>query len=87
MLEGLAQAYRVKIVNQEEPSRWGWLLNWHDEHPNYIELGDVGPIEVSYIEWLEVQPLQAEEIEKRLQLLSIPYEWQDTFLRITGYIR
>lgn len=53
------------------------------------------------IEWLEVNPIEktwdffrnpiavdhSQEIEKRLTALSVPYHWENGFIRIVGHVR
>ena len=98
-LEDLGLRYRLRWVDVPKVSVWMGL--WIP-FPNstYFDSAAVGPFRTFTIEWLEIDPFhcwaargemvernQAEEIERRLQEINVPYDWVEDSIRIVGYVR
>lgn len=97
-LGDLGLRYRLRWVDVSNISVWMGL--WIP-FPNstYFDSAAVGPFRTFTIEWLEIGPFhcwaakgnvveqnQAEEIERRLQEVNVPYHWVDDYIRIVGYV-
>lgn len=98
-LGDLSLRYRLRWVDVADVSVW---MSLWIPFPNstYFDTGPVGPFKTFTIEWLEidlyhywaghdgvVELNQAEEIERRLQEINVPYEWVGDSIRIIGYVR
>jgi len=98
-LGDMGPRYRLRWVDMPDVSVWMGL--WIP-FPNstYFDSAAVGPFKTSTIEWLEIAPFhcraanggvaeqnQAEEIERRLQEINVPYHWEGQNIRIVGHVR
>lgn len=94
----LPGASRIKFVDVAEPLKWGSF--YHVTHDWFD--GPFGPFTSLSIEWLEINPVQkvgrgllldpqvvnhAEEVERQLQAISVPYHWEGDWIRIIGHVR
>ncbi len=88
---------RVKFVDVGEPLD-GFLTPATE---TYFD-SNWGPVLILSVEWLEIDPVQevsqglllkpqridhSGEIKRRLQVINVPYEWVDGYIRIVGYVR
>lgn len=91
--------YRLRWVDVPDISLWMGL--WIP-FPNstYFDSVAVGPFKTFTIEWLEIDPVhcwaangdvadrdQAQEIERRLQDIQVPFHWEGENIRIVGHVR
>ena len=98
-LSDLPLLYRFQWVNV--PGVSGWMDIWIPHAGStYFDTGPAGPFRTFVIEWLEVDPYHqweakgriaeqdhSAEIERRLQEINVPYEWNENNIRIVGYVR
>jgi len=91
--------YRLRWVDVPEVSVWMglWIPFPNSTH---FDSGAVGPFKTFTIEWLEIDPFhcwatnggvagrdQAQEIERRLQDIQVPFQWEGQNIRIVGHVR
>ena len=97
-LWGLPLWYRVKFLDWLEPSHWRPGISggsFSGIPMPYIE-GPSSPTIVLAVEWMEINPKswhgivktnQVQEVERRLQSISVPYTWEGEVIRVTGHVR
>jgi len=97
-LNDLSVCRRIKFVDVAEPfdnGRFYYITHdWFDSSR--------GPFTSLSIEWLDIDPVQeihrgllidpqvinhAEEVERRLQAISVLYQWEGGWIRIVGHVR
>ena len=92
-LEDFGFPCRFRWVNDPDVS--GWMSAWLPySGSTYFDTGPAGPFRTFTIEWMEIDPFyqgaaegQAEEVERRLQQINVPYHWENRYIRIVGYVR
>ena len=98
-LSGLSVRCRLKYVDVGTPFEMGGF--WHVTR-DWFDGGPHGPFTSISVEWLDIDPLQkvhrgllleltginhADELEKRLQSVQVPYHWEGDYIRIVGHVR
>ena len=91
--------YRLRWVDMPDVSVWMglWIPFPNSTH---FDSAEVGPFKTFTIEWLEIDPFhrwaakggiaeqnQAQEIERRLQEINVPFHWEGENIRIVGHVR
>lgn len=99
-LSGLSLSCRMKFVDIDDEvfevgAFWHVTRDWFDGGPG-------GPFTSISVEWLDIDPVQkvrhglllaptginhADELEKRLQAVQVPYYWEGDSIRIVGHVR
>ena len=99
MLDALRDLWlwrRVKWLDDPKVSQWDRHMQggFASYLPTPFIENPSSPTIVLAIEWMEIDPMGASdkvdysgEIEKRLQLVKVPYTWEGSVIRVTGHVR
>ena len=97
VLKGLELWWRIKLIDTPAVSQWTRSVSI-TYGPNFMPRGYFenpwSPTLMLAIEWIEVDPIavrdkrdMSQEIERRLQSVSVPYTWKGPVICITGHVR
>jgi len=88
-------SFRLRLTNGTQTSRWDTLFIQPAE--NYVEFGQTGPVRISELEWIEINPIEqvhlgsripdklldhTERIKTCLNEYAIPYTQLDKTIRV-----
>ena len=96
VLDNLNVYYRIKLITESDPSPWLRHLQYGNR-VSYLPRGwfegYYSPTLTLEIEWLEIQSVAAEPVERikeigeRFHALGIPFEGESNVIRIVGHVR